>query len=131
MKIAVTYDNGKLFRHFGHCENFKFYTVDNGQIVNTELINIEPKGQKHVAEFLGSQEITHLICGGLGGEARETLDNLGIEYFPKVNLTPDEAVDAYLAGNLEYTLERGCCGSKNGENHQHNHSCGCGCGKKK
>ena len=32
MKIAVTYENGQVFQHFGHCASFKFYDVENGEI---------------------------------------------------------------------------------------------------
>lgn len=124
MKIAVTYNEGKIFNHFGHCENFKFYNIVDNQVASVELINLNPKGQHEVAKFLGEHDITHVICGGLGTEARATLDELGISYFPKVKLDADEAVAAFLAGNLEFSLERGCCGSKGAD-----HSCGCGCKK--
>ncbi len=32
MKIAVTYEDGKVFQHFGHTENFKIYEVENNEI---------------------------------------------------------------------------------------------------
>ena len=37
MKIAVTYENGQVFQHFGHCENFKLYEVEDGKVVSSEL----------------------------------------------------------------------------------------------
>jgi hypothetical protein len=30
MKIAVTYENGMIFQHFGHTEQFKIYETENG-----------------------------------------------------------------------------------------------------
>lgn len=122
MKIAVTYKDGAIFNHFGHCPDFKFYNISDGQVASVELVNIEPKGQIEVAKFLGAQGVTHLICGGLGTDARATLEQLNIYYFPKVKLSADDAVDAFLNDSLEYSLERGCCGG--GKNH------GCSCGKK-
>lgn len=35
MKIAVTYENGNLFSHFGHMEQFKIYEVVDGKVTNT------------------------------------------------------------------------------------------------
>ena len=32
MKIAVTYENGTVFQHFGHTEQFKLYEVENGAV---------------------------------------------------------------------------------------------------
>ena len=33
MKIAVTYENGQIFQHFGHSENFKIYETEGKNIV--------------------------------------------------------------------------------------------------
>ena len=35
MKIAVTYEDGNVFQHFGHTEQFKIYTAEDGKIVST------------------------------------------------------------------------------------------------
>ena len=33
MKLAVTYENGQIFQHFGHTAQFKIYEVSDGKIV--------------------------------------------------------------------------------------------------
>ena len=38
MKIAVTYENGQIFQHFGHTEQFKLYEVTDGKIVHAEIV---------------------------------------------------------------------------------------------
>ena len=38
MKIAVTYDNGNVFQHFGKTENFKVYEVEAEKVVSSEII---------------------------------------------------------------------------------------------
>ena len=38
MKIAVTYDNGEIFQHFGHTEQFKLYDIENGKVVASEVV---------------------------------------------------------------------------------------------
>ena len=32
MRIAVTYENGQIFQHFGHTETFKIYDVEEGKV---------------------------------------------------------------------------------------------------
>ena len=39
MRIAVTYENGQIFQHFGHTEQFKVYTIEDGKIVASEVID--------------------------------------------------------------------------------------------
>ena len=38
MKIAVTYDNGSVFQHFGKTESFKVYEVEDNKVVSSEVI---------------------------------------------------------------------------------------------
>ena len=49
MKIAVTYENGKIFQHFGHTGQFKLYNVEGGAIVSSQVIDTNGKiGRAHV-----------------------------------------------------------------------------------
>ncbi|MBQ5646233.1 MAG: DNA-binding protein, partial [Treponema sp.] len=67
MKIAVTYDNGQIFQHFGHTKQFKIYEIDNGTIVNSEIVDTNGQGHGALADFLSNHEVKTLICGGIGG----------------------------------------------------------------
>ena len=99
MKIAVTYENEQIFQHFGHCEAFKVYEVENSKVL--------------------SSQVETLICGGIGGGARTALAQAGIELYPGASGNADEAVDALLKGNLAYDPDTMC-------NHHHEggeHSC--------
>lgn len=73
MKIAVTYDNGQVFQHFGHTEQFKIYEVENGQIVSAEVVDTNGQGHGALGGFLAEQGVNVLICGGIGGGARNAL----------------------------------------------------------
>ena len=44
MKIAVTYDNGEIFQHFGHTEQFKLYDIENGKVVASEVVGTNGSG---------------------------------------------------------------------------------------
>ena len=82
MKIAVTYENGQVFQHFGHTEQFKVYEVENGKIVKSEIVDTNGRGHGALAEFLLNGGVEVLICGGIGGGARNALTEAGIELYP-------------------------------------------------
>ena len=82
MKIAVTYENGQVFQHFGHTEQFKLYTVENGQITDSQVVDTNGSGHGALATFLKAHGVDTLICGGIGGGARTALAQAGISCTP-------------------------------------------------
>ena len=73
MKIAVTYDNGNVFQHFGKTEFFKIYQVENNQVISSEIISSNGSGHGALAGILAEQDVDVLICGGIGGGAQAAL----------------------------------------------------------
>ena len=128
MKIAVTYENGQIFQHFGHTEQFKIYTVEDGKIVSSEVADTNGSGHGALAGFLSEQNVTILICGGIGGGAQMALASAGIQLFGGVSGSCDDAVNALLTNNLNFNPEVRC----DHHDHEHGeegHSCGShGCG---
>ncbi len=43
MRVAVTYENGQIFQHFGHTETFKIYDVEEGKVLHSESCRYEWK----------------------------------------------------------------------------------------
>ena len=124
MKLAVTYEDGKVFQHFGHTETFKLYRVEDGQIVATELLASDGTGHGALAELLKRHDIDVLICGGIGGGAQAALAEQGIELCAGAQGSADEAVAAYLRGELINT------GANCDHHHGEEHACGSqGCGE--
>ena len=126
MKIAVTYDQGNVFQHFGRTEEFKVYTVEDGKVVSSEVIGSNGVGHGALAGLLANQDIDVLICGGMGGGARTALMNAGIKVCAGAQGDTDAAVEAYLRGELE---DAGAtCDHHHGEDHDcgngGGHSCG-------
>lgn len=101
MKIAVTYDNGDVFPHFGRTENFKLYDVEDGEILSTEVMNSNGVGHEALAELLSEHDIDVLICGGMGAGAQQALARAQIEVISGAEGSADAAVKAYLRGELE------------------------------
>ncbi len=118
MKIAVTYDNGNIFQHFGRTESFKVYNVEDNKVVSSEVIGNEGQGHGALATLLEGKAIDVLICGGLGEGALAALTEAGIEVCAGASGDADAAVEAFLRGELEST----------GANCDHHHDEEEGCG---
>ncbi|WP_313152548.1 NifB/NifX family molybdenum-iron cluster-binding protein [Lacrimispora sp.] len=108
MKIAVTYDNGEIFQHFGKTEHFKIYQMEEKKITSTEVIDTKGSGHGALAEFLKGLGADAVICGGIGEGARTSLSKAGIRLYPGVTGAADPAVEALLDGSLVYDLEVRC-----------------------
>lgn len=129
MKIAVTYENGEVFQHFGHTENFKIYEAENGTIVNAQVVPTQGSGHGALAGFLAGRKVDVLLCGGIGGGAKSALADAGIELYGGVTGDADDAVRAFLSGTLQYDANVVCAHHEHG--HEHGHDCGShGCGGK-
>ena len=126
MRIAVTYENGEIFQHFGHTEEFKVYDIEDGKIVKSEVIGSNGSGHGALAVLLSQYEIDVLICGGIGGGAQAALQEQGIELCAGASGNADQAVEAYLRGELVNT---GANCDHHGEGHScHGHGEGGSCG---
>ena len=120
MKIAVTYENGQVFQHFGHTEQFKVYDVEDGKVTGTEILDTGESGHGALAGFLKENGVGTLICGGIGGGARTALAEAGIQLYGGVTGSADDAVSALLKGELGYDPDVQC----NHHDHEHDHCCG-------
>lgn len=128
MKIAVAYENGVIFQHFGHTEKFKIYDIEGSIIKNEQIVDTNGNGHSALAEFLINNNVDTLICGGIGGGAKNALNEAGIKLYGGVSGNADKAVKDFVEGKLNFNPEVEC------EHHDHNqnkeHSCGThGCGR--
>jgi len=129
MRIAVTYDNGNIFQHFGHTAYFKLYVAEDGRVVSSEVLPTLGSGHGALAGFLQMMHADVLICGGIGGGAQAALAEAGIQLYGGVSGDADAAVAAYLAGQLDYDPDVHCSHHDHEHGHGEGHSCGDhGCG---
>ena len=127
MKIAVTYEDGRVFQHFGHTEQFKIYTVEDGRVVSVQVTGSDGSGHEALADLLHEMGIDVLICGGIGGGAQAALEAAGIELCAGASGSADEAVEAYLRGELVNTGAN--CDHHDAEHGGEESSCGGSCGE--
>jgi len=127
MRIAVTYEDGRIFQHFGHTEQFKVYDVEEGKIVSSTVVDTMGSGHGALAGVLTALNADVLICGGIGGGAQMALAAAGIQLFGGVSGDADAAVEALIAGNLAFNPNVKC--NHHDHHHGEDHSCGDhGCG---
>ena len=121
MRIAVAYEDGKIFQHFGHTEAFKLYDVEGGRVLSSQIINAVGSGHGALAGFLSAAKADAVICGGIGGGAVRALMEAGIMLFGGVSGDADEAVSRLLDGTLQRSMAANC------SHHAEGHSCGDSC----
>ena len=141
MRIAVTHENGEVFQHFGHTEQFKLYDAEGGAIIAEQVVDTNGSGHGALAGFLQAARVDALICGGIGMGAQMALSDAGIRLYAGVQGSADAAAKALAEGNLTYDPDARCdhhghhgegheCGHHHGEGHEcaHHHGEGHECG---
>lgn len=121
MKIAVTYENGQVFQHFGSASQFKLYEIAQGKIVSSSVIGTDGKGHGALADFLKSRDVDTLICGGIGEGAKHMLSEAGISLYGGVTGDADAAANAFLNGSLSFQPQISC------DHHEGQHDGGDSC----
>lgn len=132
MKIAVTYDNGNVFQHFGKTENFKVYEVEDNKVVSSEVIGSNGTGHGATGRPSGRAGYQRSDLRWYRRRRQTALTEAGIEMVAGAQGNTDDVVEAYLKGELVSTgancdhhhhEEGHSCGS-----HEEGHSCGGSCG---
>lgn len=119
MIVAVTYEDGMIFQHFGHTKQLKLYNVENGSIKEEKILEVNGSGHGALVGLLSSNNVEVLICGGIGNGAKVGLEEANIKYYGGVSGSADSAVNDLLNDKLQYDKNAHC------EHHEHSeHSCG-------
>lgn len=125
-RIAVAYDGGNVFQHFGHTEKFKIYTYTGTEITDRQIVDTNGQGHGAIVDFLAEQGVEAVICGGIGSGAKDALSAAGIQVFGGVIGDCDKAVDDWYNGVLNYNPDIACAHHDGVEHNCVEHSCG-GC----
>ena len=115
MIVAVTYENGNIFQHFGHTENFLICEIQDKKVVNAKVIPTNGSGHGALANFLKNNNVETLICGGIGGGAIKALSTNNIKIYGGCTGLAIKAIEALVEGTLKYNPNPNCT--------HHEHSC--------
>lgn len=102
LRVAVAYEKGEIYQHFGHTEEFKIFDMEEGMIISSEVVDSSPTGHGALGGFLKGLKVDAVICGGIGEGAKMVLKEEGIKLYGGVKGNADEAVAALLNGTLDY-----------------------------
>jgi predicted Fe-Mo cluster-binding NifX family protein len=117
MKVAVPTRNGEVDDHFGHCEFYTVFTVENGKIVKDELIK-SPEGcgcKSNIAPLLAQMGVTVMLAGNMGMGALGILNHCGIDVIRGCNGDVRNVADAYLENGISDS-GTGCINHENCHN---------------
>ena len=120
MKVAVAYQDGEIFGHFGHCETFAIYNYYGETTAECEkkLVDSSDRhGHQAMAELMRQQGVDAVLAGNMGPEAQAALLSMGIVPVVGYSGHADTAADLLVTGQLPVGEDYGGCGG-----------CGGGCG---
>ena len=124
MKVAVTYENGEVFQHFGRTPQFKVYEIADGKVDSGEVIDTNGTGHGALAGFLKDLGAEVMICGGIGSGAISAMSEAGIKVYAGASGNADDVIASYIAGTLPESGDATC------DHHDHeghgDHDCGHG-----
>lgn len=117
MKISVATEGNHVSGHFGHCEGFTMYEVQEGKVVNKEFVKSPGHKPGFLPVFLNDLGANVIVAGGMGETAQELFKENGIEVVVGASGVCDEIVDKFINGEVKST------GSVCRE-HEHEGNCG-------
>ena len=102
MKYAIPVSGGMLSQHFGHCEQFAFFDVDEQKIITNKELVASPEHQPGLLPaWLGERGADLIIAGGMGSRAKDLFEEKGIEVVVGAPCeSPERVVEQFLAGEL-------------------------------
>lgn len=132
MKVAVTYGDGMVYEHFGHCKSFKIYNIEKGEVVSSEIVSAPGTGHTSAVNLLIEQGVYALICGNIGYSAQSALMLAFIDVFSGCTGKCDDKIAEFLGKRLHSRSQPNCAGHS-GENNAHmcggcHGGCGSECG---
>lgn len=117
LKIAVAGEGRAVTGHFGHCQHFLVFEVENSKIVKEEILPNPGHRPGFLPNYLADQGIQVIISGGMGGGAVEIFNERGVEVVIGATGEAKTVVEAYLKDELKSTGS--IC-----HQHEHHETCG-------
>lgn len=116
MKIAVASEGKLVAGHFGHCEGFNIFTVQESKITEGKFVQNPGHKPGFLPNYLNDLGVNVIVSGGMGGGAIEIFEEKGIQVVTGATGDAEEAAKKFIDGNLKSTGS--VC-------HEHEHSDSC------
>ena len=102
-KIAVPTRDGRIDDHFGHCDHYTIYTVEEKKVIATETLP-SPQGcgcKSNIAPVLHNMGVEVMLAGNMGEGAKNVLGRNNIAVIRGCSGSTDALVEAYLRGEVK------------------------------
>ncbi len=103
MKVAIASEGAMVSGHFGHCEGFTMYDIDNVEVKGKVFVPNPGHKPGFLPVFLKEQKADVIIAGGMGETAQVLFNENGINVVVGAQGITDDVVKSYLAGGLQST----------------------------
>lgn len=117
MKVAIAREGNMVSGHFGHCEGFEIFNLENNNIVSREFIQNPGHVPGFLPKFLGEKNVNVIIAGGMGETAQVLFKENNINVIVGAQGSLDNVINSYINNELKST-ESVCT------EHAHHGSCG-------
>lgn len=117
MKVAIPVEGQQLSAHFGYCEGFNIYVIENNKVASKEYLKSPEHQPGLLPRLLGQHGINVVIAGGMGSKAQELFKHNNIEVLTGAAGDSDEIVEEFIKGNIVSSGE--VC-----NHHDHHDDCG-------
>ena len=104
MKIAVPSRQSRVDEHFGHCEYFTVFTVnENNAIISEEPVSSPANCgcKSNIAQTLAQMGVKMMLAGNMGQGAVNVLNGCGIDVLRGCSGDAKAVTEHWLAGNLK------------------------------
>lgn len=124
MKIALPSRQKTIDDHFGHCEYFTVFTIEDDQIMEETVIE-SPAGcgcKSNIATVLADLGVSMMLAGNMGDGAVRVLNQAGIQVVRGCSGNVKEVAAQWISGNLKDSGDA-CQHHEHHHEHQHGHDC--------
>lgn len=105
MRVAVSVDDGKVSMHFGRCQIYVLFDIENGEIVNREEVKNPGHQPFFLPKFLAKRKVNLLLTGGIGPRAINLFKEFGIKVISNAEGSLEDTIKKYLDGDLDENVE--------------------------
>jgi len=104
MKVAIPTANQNLCLHFGHCETFTLFDIDEDQKVITNMESLVPPPHEPgvLPKWLAEKGAQVIIAGGMGMRAQQLFTNAGVQVIVGASPeAPEKVAEQWMNGTLK------------------------------
>lgn len=114
MRVAIARTGNEAAQHFGYCDNFMIYDIEENKVIKQEVLSNPGHQPGLLPRLLKENNVDVIIAGGMGRKAKEIFQSYSIKTITGLTGTIDDILESFLNDTLVSTNE-----TCNHEHHEH------------